>query len=73
MSHLGRNRKKIRRRGARILRNEAYLDVRRSDEARDEAQRSIQTFYDVVIIDEFVKSHDGDDDLTSSRGKARAS
>ena len=51
MSHLGRNRKKIRRRGARILRNEAYLDVRRSDEARDEAQRSIQTFYDAVIID----------------------
>ncbi len=32
MSHLGRYRKKIRRRGARILRNEAYWDVRRSDE-----------------------------------------
>jgi len=32
MSHLGRHRKKIRRRGARILRNEAYMDVRRSDE-----------------------------------------
>ena len=32
MFHLGRHRKKIRRRGARILRNEAYWDVRRSDE-----------------------------------------
>ena len=32
MSHLGRHRKKLQRQGARILRNEAYWDVRRSDE-----------------------------------------
>jgi len=35
--------------------------------------RRIWTFYDVVIFDEFAKSHHLDDEVKSSRGKARES
>jgi len=30
-------------------------------------------FYGLINLDEFVKSHDGDDEVKSSRGKARES
>jgi len=29
------------------------------------------TFYEVINLDEFEKSHDGDDEVKSSRGEAR--
>jgi len=43
-----RLRKKLRRQGAQILRNEEYLPY--AAMTKDLAQRSIRTFYEVVII-----------------------
>jgi hypothetical protein len=43
-----RLRKKRRRQGAQILKNEAYLSY--AAMTKDEAQRSIRTFYEAVMI-----------------------
>jgi len=40
---------------------------------KDEALSPHMDFYDVVIFDEFAKSHHLDDEVKSSRGKARES
>jgi hypothetical protein len=50
MSRNRRLRKKVRRQGAQILRNEAYLAY--AAMTKDVAQRSIRTFY-VVVINRF--------------------
>ncbi|PIP08214.1 MAG: hypothetical protein COX52_01065 [Syntrophobacterales bacterium CG23_combo_of_CG06-09_8_20_14_all_48_27] len=47
-SQIRRLRKKLRRQGAQILRNEAYLPYAAMTE--DLAQHSIRTFYEVVIL-----------------------
>ncbi len=43
-----RLRKKLRRQGARIMRNEAYLAY--AAMTNDEVQRSIRTFYEAVSV-----------------------
>jgi len=43
-----RLRKKIRRQGAQVLRNEAYLSY--AAVTKDAAQRSIRTFYEAVMF-----------------------
>ena len=44
--------KKLRRQGAQIIRNEAYLAY--AAMTNDEVQRSIRTFYEAVSLDESV-------------------